>query len=150
MQGAKGHVDVDVILDVDQAAAWAAVTDWAGQSQWMLGTQVRATVADGVGVGGVVEAFTGIGPLGVWDTMVITEWDPPHRAAVVHTGRVIRGTGTFEVFALPAGRSRFVWAEDLELPAGRAGQLGWPVVRPLVAAGVRASLARLARQLADR
>jgi hypothetical protein len=37
-----------------------------------------------------------------------------------------------------------VWSEDLELPLGLVGRLGFPVVRPMFLAGVRASLARLA------
>ena len=41
----------------------------------VLGTEVRATEQGGVGVGGGIEAFTGVGRLGFLDTMVITEWD---------------------------------------------------------------------------
>jgi hypothetical protein len=38
----------------------------------------------------------------------------------------------------------FVWSEQLELPLGAVGRLGWPVVRPLFLAGVRRSLDRFA------
>jgi hypothetical protein len=113
----------------------------------MLGTTVRATDQDGVGVGGGIEAFTGVGRLGFLDTMVITEWDPPRRCVVDHTGRVVRGLGVFEVFALPDGRSRFVWSEELDLPLGVLGRLGWPLVRPGFAWGVRRSLEALARDV---
>jgi hypothetical protein len=106
---------------------------------------VRATTGGGIGLGGGVEAFTGVGPLGFLDTMVITGWEPPVRCTVLHTGRVVRGTGVFEVFSLPSSRSRFVWSERLELPLGRLGRISWPVARPLLVAGVRASLTRLAR-----
>jgi Polyketide cyclase / dehydrase and lipid transport len=137
-------VSVDVQIDAPAHAVWAAVVDWDRQSQWMLGTTVRATTG-GIGLGGGVEAFTGVGPLGFLDTMVITGWEPPVRCTVLHTGRVVRGTGVFEVFSLPSSRSRFVWSERLELPLGRLGRIGWPVARPLLVAGVRASLTRLAR-----
>jgi hypothetical protein len=76
--------------------------------------------------------------------MVITEWDPPHRCVVRHTGAFVQGLGIFEVLALPQGRSRFVWAEQLDPPLGRLGQLAWPVVRPGFAWGVRRSLEALA------
>jgi hypothetical protein len=33
------------------------------------------------------------GPAGFTDTMKITEWDPPRRCVVRHTGRAVRGTG---------------------------------------------------------
>jgi len=143
--GLPASVSVDVQIDAPPHAVWAAVVDWDRQSEWMLGTTVRATTGGGVGVGAGIEAFTGVGPLGFADTMVITEWEPPSRCTVQHTGRVVRGTGAFEVFALPSSRSRFVWSEQLRLPLGRLGRAGWPVAKPLLVAGVRASLTRLAR-----
>ena len=133
---------VDVDAPVEQT--WAGATDWAGQGEWMLGTTVRPTAQGGQGVGGGIEAFTGIKRIGFLDTMTITRWDPPRRCDVLHTGRVVRGTGTFEV--RPRGSaSTFVWREDLELPLGIVGRLGWPLVRPLFAYGVRLSLKRFAR-----
>lgn len=137
-------VDVDAPVE----ATWAGATDWDGQGEWMLGTRVRGTAQNGQGVGGGIEAFTGLGPLGFLDTMVIEQWEPPHRCHVVHTGRVVRGTGTFVVE--PRGAwSRFVWREDLELPLGALGRLGWPLVRPLFALGVQVSLRRFARWVED-
>lgn len=144
MPDRPAHVALDVVVDAPPEALWAAVTDWERQAEWMLGTQVRVVGGAAEGVGARLEAFTGIGRAGFVDTMVVTEWDPPRRATVLHTGRVVRGTGLFEVFALPGGRSRFVWSEDLELPLGLMGRLGFPLVRPVFLAGVRASLARLA------
>ena len=87
------------------------------------------------------------GKAGFLDTMVITEWDPPRRCVVRHTGAVVKGLGIFEVVALPGNRSRFVWAEELDLPLGVLGRLGWPVVRPGFAWGVRRSLRKLARDI---
>ena len=141
------EVTVAVDVDAPPEVVWAAVTDWSRQSEWMLGTTVRATTAGGVGRGGGIEAFTGVGSLGFLDPMVITEWDPPRRCVVRHTGRVVRGDGVFEVLALPQGRSRFVWSEILDLPLGRLGRLGWPVVAPAFGAGVRHSLLKLARDV---
>ena len=133
---------VDVDAPVEQT--WAGATDWAGQGEWMLGTRVRPTRQGGQGVGGGIEAFTGVGRLGFLDTMDITLWDPPHRCHVVHTGRLVRGTGAFEVE--PRGpHSTFVWREDLELPLGALGRLGWPLVKPFFAYGVQLSLKRFAR-----
>ncbi len=145
--GRPATVTVDVMVDAPVEAVWAAVVDWERQSDWMLGTTVRGTTNDGVGLGGGIEAYTGVGPVGFLDTMVITEWEPPYRCTVLHTGKVVRGRGIFEVFALPAGRSRFVWSEELDLPLGRLGRLGWPLAKPALAAGVRRSLVKLARSV---
>ena len=134
---------VDVDAPVEQT--WAGVTDWAGQGEWMLGTRVWPTDQGGQGVGGGIEAFTGVGPLGFLDRMEITLWEPPRRCHVLHLGRVVRGTGAMEVEPLPGDRSRFVWREDLDLPLGLLGRLGWPLVRPAFAFGVQLSLKRFAR-----
>lgn len=128
-------------------ATWAAAVDWNGQGQWLLATRVRSTAQGGVGVGGGAEAFTGLGPVGVLDTMEITLWDPPRRCHVRHTGRVVRGTGAFEVEERGPAASVFCWREDLELPLGALGRLGWPLVRPLFAWGLRLSLRRFARRV---
>ncbi len=129
---------VDVDAPVEQT--WAAATDWARQGEWMLGTTVSATAQDGIGVGGKIEAFTGLGRLGFLDTMDVTVWDPPYRCHVLHTGRVVRGTGEFVVEPRGEGLSTFVWREDLVLPLGALGRAGWPLVRPLFRAGVLRSL----------
>jgi hypothetical protein len=99
----------------------------------------------GRAVGESISAFTGIGRLGFLDTMTITVWEPPRRAVVRHTGKVVRGSGAFEVQALGERRSRVVWSEWVDLPFGPIGRLGWPLVKVLVGAGLRLSLRRLAR-----
>ena len=135
------RVDVDAPVE----DTWAGATDWYGQSEWMVGTTVRPTRFSGEGVGGQIAAFTGFGRLGFLDTMEITRWDPPRACHVLHTGRVVRGTGTFEVLPREGGGSTFVWGEQLELRLGALGRLGWPLVRPVSAALVQRSLDRFAR-----
>ena len=138
-----------LVLTVDVAApaadTWAGATDWANQGAWMLGTTVRPTRQDGQGVGGAIEAFTGLGRVGFLDTMEITLWEPPAKCHVLHTGRLIKGTGAFEVEPRGPRTSSFIWREDLELPLGALGRLGWPLVKPVFAAGVQASLRSFAR-----
>jgi hypothetical protein len=143
----------EVIETVDVAApatqVWAALVDWDRQGEWMLLTDVSTEQGDAQGVGGRLAARTGIPRpggkrLGVLDTMLITRWEPPNRVDVRHTGRVVRGTGTFEIRPRGAAASTFVWTEQLDLPLGRLGRLGWPLVRPAMVAGVRLSLKRFA------
>lgn len=133
----------EIVLEVDVAApverTWSAATDWDRQGEWMLGTRVRSTEQGGRGVGGGIRAVTGFGPFRVVDTMEITGWTPPHGAYVRHTGRVVRGTGAFEVRQRPGG-STFVWSEQLDLPLGALGRLGWRLVRPVFGWGFRRSL----------
>src|SRR5260370_40506333 len=88
-----------IVLPVPPERAWRAVVDWPRQGQWMLGTRVRG----GYGLGARVVARTGIGPVGFTDTMVITDWEPPHRCVMEHTGRAVRGGGGVGVVPSGAG-----------------------------------------------
>jgi uncharacterized protein YndB with AHSA1/START domain len=138
-----------VDVDAPPEQVWSALVDWSRQGEWMLLTDVRTVDGDGQGVGGRLAAVTGVKipgrpRIGVLDTMLITAWEVPRRVDVRHTGRVVRGTGTFEVRPRPDGGSTFVWIEVLDLPLGVLGRAGWPLVRPLMAAGVRLSLRRFA------
>jgi hypothetical protein len=113
------RLDLRVDVEAPATTTWAALTDWARQGEWMLGTTVRVTSGDGASEGSGLEAFTGIGPIGFTDTMRITAWEPPVRCAVAHTGRLVRGTGEFVV--VPRGtRSELVWSEDIALPLNLA------------------------------
>lgn len=128
---------------------WDAVVDWPAQGEWMLGTRVDVRRGDGESVGSEVAAFTGLGPLGFLDTMTITGWDPPRECRVDHTGRVVRGIGVFTVEPRGERECVFVWREELDLPLGALGRLGWPLARPGFLLGVRLSLRKLARRCED-
>ena len=128
-------------VNAPQQQVWDVLTDWEVHDRWMLLTRARGDRAEG----GRVEAFTGVGPVGFLDPMTITMWEPPRIAVVRHTGRVVRGSGSFEVRELSPGRSQVVWSEYVDPPLGLLGQLGWPLVRPLLRLFVQASLRRLAR-----
>jgi hypothetical protein len=153
----SNRVELTVPVDVNAPAdaVWRTVTDWPGQGEWMLGTRVEVTSGgDGRELGATLRAVTGIGPLGVVDTMDVVEWEVPQgngprRCVVRHTGKIVKGDGVFEVQELGPERSRFLWTERLDLPLGVLGRTGWPLVRPVFRAGVAASLRKMA-QLCER
>lgn len=129
----------------DPQRVWELAMDWSRQGEWIPATVVRG----GTGVGARVEARTGVGPAAFTDTMVITEWAPPRRCVVRHTGRVVRGSGVFEV--VPQGEfSEFRWTELIDLPVPEAVRpvataIGrWTVV-PLTRLGLDYALRRFAR-----
>ena len=142
----RAELTIPVDVGVPAPVLWATVTDWPGQSDWMLGTRVEITAGDGRSVGSTLRAVTA----GVADTMEITEWTErdggPRRVVVRHTGDVVRGEGVFAVVDLGPHRSRFLWTELLELPLGVLGRACWPLVRPAFRAGVAYSLRRMAEQ----
>ncbi len=132
-----------VTADVEAPAqdVWDLLTDWDQHDRWMLLTSASGGRAQGA----QIEAFTGLGRVGLRDPMTIVVWEPPQRCVVRHTGRIVRGSGAFEVRELAPSRSRIVWSEWLDLPLGPVGRLGWLLVRPLARFGVALSLRRLAR-----
>jgi uncharacterized protein YndB with AHSA1/START domain len=138
------HIELEVLVQAPALQVWNAITNWQAQSDWMLGTKVWPVNGDGTGVGGQIEAFTGIWRIGFLDTMEITAWNPPTKCDVLHTGRVVRGTGTFEVVATSDSTSKFIWSEDLDLPLGVIGKVGFTIVKPGFVYGVRRSLEKFA------
>ena len=114
------HFLATVDVDASPAVTWAALVDWPSHGRWVPLTRVRVVTASGAGVGARFVGRSGIGRLGFDDPMEVVEWRPPTSevsgwCAVVKHGRVVLGTARFEVSALPEGRSRVVWAEDVEV-----------------------------------
>ncbi|QWF79224.1 SRPBCC family protein [Amycolatopsis sp. CA-230715] len=139
----------DVLLSVEVAApagtTWLALTDWTRQGEWMLGTEVEVLAGNGRSVGSRLAAFTGVAGIGFTDTMEIIGWEPPVRCTVRHLGKLVRGTGAFHVQDKGPQRSVFIWSEQLELPFGVVGRLGWPLAKPAFTLGLRYSLQRFAK-----
>jgi hypothetical protein len=139
--GSALEIVAQVTVPASAEQVWRAAMDWSRQHEWIWATQVSG----GQGVGATVTGWTGIGPVGFTDTMVITEWDPPRRCVVQHTGRVVRGAGVFEI-AGDGAQCEFRWVEDLDLPLPTAvGTLAGLLIRPVAEWGLRASLRRFAR-----
>jgi hypothetical protein len=150
----KAVVATHVDIDAPPKRVWDYVFDWPRQGQWIPAT--RVSVAEGDGrrpdgqeLGAHIEAWTGVGPIGFLDTMTVTRWDVPRACDVEHTGRVIRGVGVFNIVELAGNGSRFEWREDLDLPLGWPGYIGYRALRPALLAGVNRALRTLKRQLED-
>ena len=90
-------------------AVWDLLTDWEQHDRWMLLTSATGGRAEGASIA----AFTGVGRVGFTDPMTIVVWEPPRRCVVRHTGRVVRGSGAFEV--------QRRWARTAAGSSGRSG-----------------------------
>jgi hypothetical protein len=109
---------------VSKNKLWSHVADWESQGDWMLQTKVWVTSSIRDGVGTSIEAFTGpfykfypkFSKLGLLDLMTVTQWDPPNSCHVIHTGAVIKGTGTFELVELEPNKTQFNWSETVVIP----------------------------------
>jgi len=108
---------------------------------WVTSTQVE-------GVGTSIAAFTGplhmfyprLKSLGLLDLMVVTQWQPPHRCDVDHVGKVLKGSGSFQLSEINSSSTRFDWSETIVAPKAI-----FLLVAPFLYIGVRISLARFAR-----
>lgn len=128
--------------------AFELLIDPDSQRKWMLGTVTHGLAGDVAAplVGSRMMAFTGIFGLGFLDLMTVTELEAPHRWVVEHNGTLIRGDGIFTVEKTTGG-SIITWTDDVDLPFGIIGRIGWIAIRPGVAWGFRASLKKLAALL---
>ena len=141
------RLDLDIVINAPVPEVFDAFTAWTQQNRWMVGTRVEVRTGDGKSVGSVIAGWTGARHVGFWDTMEITRWEAPYRVDVLHTGSLVKGTGTMEVVALPQNTSRFIWSEDFELPLGVLGAIGWPLGKYPMLAGVNKSLTALKREI---
>jgi uncharacterized protein YndB with AHSA1/START domain len=147
-------LSIELRVEVDVAAspaqAFAALTDWAHQGEWMPGTQVRVTKGGGDAVGDEILARTALSTgrlrrAGFDDPMRITRWEPNERCDVLHLGRVVRGTGAFIVEPRAGGGARFRWIEWVDPPFGRFGRLGLRLARRPTEFALGIALKRFAR-----
>ena len=144
------NIQISVTLPCNQGRAWQAIADWEDQGRWMLQSKVWVTSQIREGVGTSIAAFTGplyksypkFAKFGLLDTMVVSNWQPPIRCDVLHTGKVLKGTGTFELVKISESATKFNWSEDIE-----CSRLQFLAIYPFLWIGVRISLARLSTSL---
>ena len=99
---------------------WDVLTDWDVHDRWMLFTRAeggRRRGGDDLGLHrdrpGRLPRHDGDHGLGA-----------AAPRGVRHTGKLVRGSGAFEVEALRPGVSRVVWSEWVDLPFGVARPAG--------------------------
>jgi hypothetical protein len=135
------RVEREVVLPVPPPAAWAGLTDWERQPEWMHDAdRVRVISPQRVGVGTTVAVRTRV--LGVplfTERLEVVGWDPPRELRIAHRS-LIRGAGVWSLE--PAGTgTRFRWTEEIALPVPLLGELALrgyrPVMRRLMGGAMR-------------
>ena len=141
----SNHIAMSLVIQAPIEKVWAAIADWESQGDWMLQTSVEVTSQIREGVGTTIAAFTGIGKFGVMDHMVVTSWQPPYICDVLHTGKIIKGTGRFQLSAIDDNSTRFDWSEEILTP-----RVIFLLMAPGLYVGVRVSLTKFSCLLRDR
>ena len=67
--GTDAHVEACVSVNASAEDTWARLVDWESQSEWMIATKVSGAATQGVG--DVLSARTGLGPIGFVDAMEV-------------------------------------------------------------------------------
>lgn len=135
-------ISKSILIKCSRETVFNSLTAWDKQSEWMVGTQVKAMKSGGHAKGGTLSARTGLGRVGFVDTMTITAWNPPQQCSVTHTGKIVKGSGDFIVTKLSEDSSLFTWREVIDLPLGIIGRIGWVFVSPFAQLGIVLSLRR--------
>ena len=147
------EIKIRIRINAPIEKVWAAIADWESQGDWMLQTRVWVTSDIRSGVGTSISALTG--PLvksglkfGLLDKMVVTNWQPPYLCEVDHVGKVIKGTGKFELTDLSSEQeavTNFDWSETIKAP-----KVVFLLIYLPTYLGVRISLLRFRRSLTNR
>lgn len=140
------RLEVDAVSAAPRALVWDVLTDWERQPDWMVDARaVEVVSVHRAGVGVTLRCPTDLVGLVVQDVMRVTRWEEGRRLDVVHLGRVIVGTGGFELRDAPGGTTRIVWWEEIAPPLGAVGRwVGRRLVLPLVRRVFQRSLTQLA------
>jgi carbon monoxide dehydrogenase subunit G len=126
------RVGREAVLPVPPAAAWAALTDWERQAEWMRDAdRVEVVSPQRAGLGTTVAVRTRVLHVPLFtERLEVVGWDPPRELRTAHRS-FIRGTGTWSLE--PAGTgTRFRWVEEISLPVPVLGELALRVYRPFM------------------
>ena len=126
------RVGREVVLPVPPAAAWAALTDWERQAEWMRDAdRVEVVSLQRAGLGTTVAVRTRVLHVPLFtERLEVVGWDPPRELRIAHRS-FVRGTGTWSLE--PAGTgTRFWWVEEISLPVPVLGELALRVYRPFM------------------
>lgn len=144
---------LEVVQDIaaPRATVWSVLTEWERQPEWMLDAKaVHVLTPQREGEGVTLRCPTNLLGVTVQDVMRVTGWREPTYLEVTHLGRIITGSGAFDLVSLGPERTRVRWWEEVDPPLGAVGEWGattfvLPALRRIFARSL-ANLGRLAEQ----
>ncbi|MFP5309504.1 MAG: SRPBCC family protein [Actinomycetes bacterium] len=128
------RLEVSVPCAAPRDVVWDVLVDWERQPEWMLDAKaVHVLSEQREGVGVTIRCPTNLMGVTVQDVMRVTGWRHGEYVEVTHLGKVITGTGAFELVDDGDG-TRIDWWEEVDPPLGALGEWGastfvLPVIR---------------------
>ena len=122
-----------IVLPCGVEEAWATLTAWERQADWMRDAdrvEVVSDLREGVGVRLAVRTRI-VGIPAFTEPMQVTRWDPPRSLEIRHGGPV-RGEGTWSLAPRPDGGTWFTWTEDVRLALPVLGEVAAWCYRPVM------------------
>ncbi len=143
------RLEVSVAVAAPRPLVWEVLTAWERQPEWMLdakSVEVLTPAREGIGV--TIRCPTNLLGVTVEDVMRVTGWEEPSRLEVTHLGRIITGSGAFELVETSPDTTRIDWWEEVDPPLGAFGEWGastfvLPILRRIFTRSLR-NLAELA------
>jgi carbon monoxide dehydrogenase subunit G len=144
------RLEIEQQVAASPQAVWDVLTEWERQPEWMLDAkEVHVLTPERTGVGVTIRCPTNLLGVTVQDVMRVTRWEEPRVLEIVHLGRIITGSGAFELEEHDGGTS-LRWWEEVDPPLGALGEWGaTALVLPILRRIFGRSLANLA-ELAER
>ena len=143
-----GAIRTAIEIDAPIETVWAELADLERQPQWMTDLKsVRLLTRPPLGVGSRADGKVRVLGLSVPDPVTITEFEPPHRYGVQHTGP-IGGRGLIELVERAGGGTTVTWQEILVAPM--LPYLFAALAGPILGRVFQADLERLKRRVEER
>lgn len=123
------RLEVETVINTPRTHVWDVLTTWERQPEWMLDAKdVIVMTPERTGDGVTLRCPTNLLGFTVQDIMRVTDWDPPKRLAVTHLGKIITGSGAFELSDTDEGGTHVLWWEEIDPPLGVIGEYGARIV----------------------
>ena len=140
------RIELDVPTSAPREVVWDVLVDWERQPDWMVDAKaVHVLTPHRHGEGVTIRCPTNLLGFTVQDVMRVTRWVEHEVLEVVHLGRIITGTGAFELRDGPGDGTTIHWWEEVDPPLGALGEAGAStLVAPIIRRLFTRSLTNLA------
>ncbi len=117
-------IKVSTTINAPIKTVWNEVSRLEKHTKWMNDAEkIDFLSENNSGVGTKMKVLTKVGPIKLYDYMIVTEWVNEEKIAVDHTG-IVSGKGKFRLEEIDENNTKFNWEETLKFPFYLGGSIG--------------------------